>query len=514
MFHVLTSSLLVVLLLLSANLVQAQGLYRITIRDRNAAKDNCSIASFGSNSLSQTRVNRGFANLMGGVGRYVLTMQQPEVLMTPGLLAYSFPENDGDTLDIITTLAPGRRNIYVLVGYSDTLEPTGLSATHFQFDLTGYFDTTLIRSYNSKDTVYGNVEIRCFDSVAFGPYWLSPRFDTLRFLNPNLFVSVAGEANTISYPAFVRERSKPKFSAYSYAIEQHTWTDPDPSDNILASGTSVDDDSWPQQLPFRFRLASILYDTILISSNGFITIEPGRDYPFHATSPISSTGYCRAAIAAIATDLNGSPTCRISVAEGVRQAKRTYSITWLNMKNYNRGLPSESRYSFRVTLVEDGSIGLVFGPMVNIDTNLIFECGIRGGDSRDIRSLSAVNYGDWLGPRVVPTAGKCSISPSSIPEPGLQVWFYPLQTSVEESNFLAPGNASPCPANAVVRLHRALAGELLQSLPLLLYSTVGTAVAVPCSQDGEDIILDVVSLVSGTYRTVINGRSYVLVVER
>lgn len=496
---------LFVLGLIPAN---AQLTYRVFIKDLNPARKEMGLWVFEPNTSTLASFNGGLAEVTIDSGKTIVTIATKEVTMVPRELEINAPEQDGDTIFVTTSSIPKHATVTLALYFHDTVTATAIRSSEYQIGFVGIADSSLrFRPSGARRAVMA------FDSIPFGTYQTEPLYDTAVFLKVerSYLLPNGDKADVLSIA--VRPRSNPKFKAYSYSIERTEWADNLPGERTLASGAKIDDDIYERELPFVFPSSPATGKVITIGSNGSLVLArdtPNRHFSY---KPLFSQLFVPVVVSVFSRDLKGHPTSRITESEGIRNGQAAYTVSWYDMANFEFNFEeSFSHLSGRATIVESGEIGITFGP---IDSKpLDVEIGIRGSDHYDLLAVTATNSYEWQKPKVVRTSQMSVLGTYSAPAPGTQIWFTPLSTSVEteQPTSLNP-QVFPCPASTYVRIRGVALGSLENLSVVTLYSTSGSAVSASCRNDGDDLLLLLDGLASGTYHALIDGKTYVFVVE-
>jgi len=479
--------------------------YRVFLKDANPAQTSIVLWVFSKEKHREIDLIHGFAELELDSGEHMITLRTAEISMKPSGLHIVVPEQAADTFSISTTIARGLSTIPVKSFYFDT--------TNGALSETSDFDFRLVDTNNPLVTFTPQEPRRSivvFDSVPAGIYRVVPRYDTTRYLDPR---AVFGVGLNRVYPHIryiVRNRCRPKFTAFAVTAKSDDWRDGLSNEVVFASGTGIDDDSWQREMPFALLSSPATAGRVTVASNGWLSLGWEFGESNGLLQPLSGRFYSPVIVSVFAQDLNGRKSTRITEAVGLRNGLQTYTVSWYDMSVYTPDFTeSDVHLNGRAILVEDGTIGVEIGPI--IADNLPVEIGICGGDRYDVRSLFV--HDNWLRPTLRNVASPVVLSDHFRPHPGTTYWFRPIGTSVELASNAPPG-VVPCPARFVVRLKQACINRSVSSAVAVLYSSSGAMVSVPCEQDGEDLLIHVHNLASGSYQTTIETTRYLFIVER
>ncbi|MBD8084537.1 fibronectin type III domain-containing protein [Chryseobacterium caseinilyticum] len=188
-------------------------------------------------------------------------------------------------------------------------------------------------------------------------------------------------------------------STYSFVQSTGTYT-PLTGATVIATATSsnsLDDNIYPVALPFAFQFNGVNYNSINVSTNGFITFgaaAPGTTL----YNPISAADAYAGAVSAWGRDLNSmfnvaSTTGSISWAVVGTAPNREIVVQWANFRPaYSTGNPVYG-FSFQIRLKETvNTISNVYGPGALLaGTGAISntaQIGLRGATNTDYNNRS------------------------------------------------------------------------------------------------------------------------------
>jgi len=505
MVSLCTLSVVMMLAVLCTIPAHAQTSYRVFLKDANPAQTSIVLWVFSKEKYREVDLLHGFAELELDSGEHMITLRTAEISMKPSGLHIVVPEQAADTFSISTTITKGLSTVPVLSFYFDT--------TNGALSETSDFDFRLVDTNNPLVTFTQQEprrSVAVFDSVPAGIYRIVPLYDTTRYLDPRA-VFVVGINHVYPHIRYiVRNRCRPKFTAFAVTVESDDWRESLSNEVVFASGIGIDDDSWQREMPFALLSSPATAGRVTVTSNGWLSLGWEFGESNGLLQPLSGRFYSPVIASVFAQDLKGRESTRITEAVGLRNGLQTYTVSWYDMSVYTPDFTeSDVHLNGRAILVEDGAIGIEFGPI--IADNLPVEIGICGGDRYDVRSLFV--HDNWLTPELKSVASPIVLSDHFRPPPGTTYWLSPIGTSVEFASNAAPG-VVPCPARFVVRLKQACMNQSLSTTMAVLYSPSGAMVSVPCEQDGEDLLIHVHGLASGSYQTTIEMTRYVFIVER
>ncbi|KPE51380.1 T9SS type A sorting domain-containing protein [Chryseobacterium indologenes] len=187
-----------------------------------------------------------------------------------------------------------------------------------------------------------------------------------------------------------------------YVFSQSTGTYTPISGTVIAeatgntASTSLDDTIYPLSLPFDFTFNGAAYNSINVSTNGFITF--GSTAPSSsAYSPISSTAGYSGAISAWGKDLNSifninSTTGNISWETRGTAPNREMVIQWKDFRpSYSTSTTSVYAFSFQIILQETSNViktmynngAFLVG---NTEVSSTVQIGLRGSSNSDFNN--------------------------------------------------------------------------------------------------------------------------------
>ncbi len=162
------------------------------------------------------------------------------------------------------------------------------------------------------------------------------------------------------------------------------------------SSTSLDDSIYPVSLPFDFTFNGTAYNSLNVSTNGFVTF--GSTAPSSSTySPISATTGYSGAISAWGKDLNsvfdiGSTTGNISWDVRGTAPNREVVIQWKDFRpSYSTSITSAYVFSFQIILQETSNViktTYSSGAFLVGDTAVFstVQIGLRGSSNSDFNN--------------------------------------------------------------------------------------------------------------------------------
>ena len=147
----------------------------------------------------------------------------------------------------------------------------------------------------------------------------------------------------------------------------------------LASGTSMDNNTYLINLPFSFKFNGTAYTKLYVSVNGYIgfgTTNPGTG----TTSVISGSTVGYQAAAVFSGDLQGSSSAsRVSYGTTGITPHRIFSVEWKKLQFYG---DTGQSFTFQVKLNETSNVlQFVYGTMTNTGASGSVQVGLRGNDS-------------------------------------------------------------------------------------------------------------------------------------
>lgn len=242
---------------------------------------------------------------------------------------------------------------------------------------------------------------------------------------------------------FWNSNSNAQVNLYGFVQTSNTYTP-------IAGGTTViaspwDDNTATASIPFIFTFNGIGYNSVTVSSNGFLSFGATAPGTTNYVPISSATGYA-GAVAPFGRDL-------ISASNAITQTtlgsapNRQFVVQWNNIQRYNGGATVGDALNFQIILNEtSNSVQVMYGSCVATSTTaMTSQVGLRGATNADFNNRSTTT--DWNA--TIPggtNAATCTSSNTVMPASGLTFTWLPPGPCVPGS---LNGGTTTGPAGAV-----------------------------------------------------------------